>query len=108
MKSPANINDMSKKKKIQLIAVAFLLIAIPLLIPNTDWSKSTSIYGFLSLIFGTTGSLISIFIPTSYTFSFDTSKWENDNKGAYQLIIPSKTHGLGKAPHVQTFERNDS
>ncbi len=98
---------MSKKKKIQLIAIAFLLIAIALLIPNTDWSKSTSVYGFISLIFGTIGSLISIFIPTSYTYTFDISSWENDKEEAYQLIIPSDVHGLGKAPHVQTFEKND-
>lgn len=96
---------MSKKKIIQIIAIVFLLLAIYLLIPNTDWGKSTSIYGFISLICGTCGSILSIFIPSSYTYYFDSQSWGQDRKLGYQLIISSKKHGLGKAPHIQTFER---
>ena len=96
---------MSKKKKYQTFAVFFLIMAILLLIPNTDWSKNNSIFGFISLIVGTIGSIISIYIPTNYTLLIFNKSWSNVNEGEYQLIISSKKHGLGKASHVQTFER---
>lgn len=100
---------MSKKKKIQIVAIVFLIFAIFLLIPNTDWKNSTSIYGFIILIFGTIGSIISIFIPTNYIYPFYKKNWTKGNEEKYQLFITSKKHGMGKAPHVQIFEEvNDS
>ncbi|MFW5872041.1 MAG: hypothetical protein ACOCUT_02945 [bacterium] len=99
---------MSKKKKVQLAAIIFLLIAVILLIPNTDWNQSTPVWGFVSLIIGTSGSILSISIPTSYTYYFDKTNWLKDNEGGLQLFISSKKHGLGKAPHVQTFEKNNN
>ena len=66
---------MSKKRIVQIIAIVFLVIAVILLIPNTKWTENTSVWGFISLVFGTLGSIISIFIPTTYTFSFLESDW---------------------------------
>ncbi len=99
---------MSKREIIQGISIALLLIAILFLIPNTEWSNLRSICVFLSLIFGTLGSIISIYIPKSYTYKFDISSWINADRRSFQLIILSKTHGLGKATSVQTFMLNEN
>lgn len=95
---------MSKKRIVQIIAVAFLLIAVILFIPNTKWTENTSVLGFISLVFGTLGSIISIFIPTTYTFNFLKSDWhKNNDSNDLSLHIAAKTHGLGDSPQVQTF-----
>mgnify|MGYP001163405230 CR=1 FL=1 len=100
---------MSKKKQIQIVAIFFLLIALVLLFPITDWNKVNSIYGFISLFCGTIGSIISLFIPTSYTLNFTNNDWQKDTDGGFEIIISSKKHGLGSSPHVQTFiEKNNT
>jgi hypothetical protein len=100
---------MSKKKQVQIAAIFFLLIAVILLFPITDWNKTNSIYGFISLLCGTTGSIISLFIPTSYTLNFTNNDWQQDNGGGFEILISSKKHGLGSYPHVQTFiEENNT
>jgi hypothetical protein len=96
---------MSNKRKVQLIAVVFLVLAIILFIPNTDWNKKNSVIGFISLIIGTTGSIISIFIPSNFSFLFDDGLWTHFN-GGYQIIIFSKKHGMGKSPNVQIFQKD--
>lgn len=99
---------MSKKRIIQIIAVALLLIAVLLLIPNTRWTENTSVLGFISLIFGTLSSIISIFIPTTYTFNFLESDWHKNNaSNVFSLHITAKKHGLGDSPQVQTFLLKD-
>jgi hypothetical protein len=99
---------MSKKRIVQIIAIGFLVIAVILLIPNTDWTKSTSIWGFISLSFGTLGSVISIFIPTTYTFDFLESDWQkNDESNEFSLLISAKKHGLGNSPQVQIYIRKN-
>jgi hypothetical protein len=95
---------LSLRKKVQLIAIAFLVIAVVLFIPTTEWSKQNSVLGFISLILGTTGSIISIFIPNSYTFHFDSNTWNYSNSNKYSITVSYKKHGLGKSPKVQTFE----
>lgn len=99
---------MSKKRTVQRTAIAFLLFAVILLIPNTDWSTKTSILGFFSLVLGTLGSIISIFIPTSYTYFFFEEDWKrNEQSNNYSLLITAKKHGLGNSPKVQTLRKND-
>lgn len=93
---------MSTKKIVQIIAIIFLIIAVLLLIPNTDWSKSVSIIGFISLVCGTLGSVISIFIPTNYVFNYQEKDWISEDK-FYKIIIPAKKHGLGTSPKIQMF-----
>ncbi|HLO44074.1 MAG TPA: hypothetical protein VK175_07070 [Leadbetterella sp.] len=98
---------MSKKKIVQIISIVFLVIAVLLLIPNTNWKDDTSVLGFISLVCGTLGSIISIFIPTTYTFMFIETDWKKDvaDEG-FCIIIPSKKHGLGNSPQTQTFLKN--
>jgi hypothetical protein len=93
---------MSTKKKVQIIAIVFLVIAVLLLVPNTDWSKNISIIGFISLVCGTLGSVISIFIPTNYVFNYQEKDWISEGK-QYKIIITSKKHGLGTSPKLQMF-----
>lgn len=99
---------MSKKRRVQIVAIIFLVIAVILLIPITKWTESTSVFGFISLVFGTLGSIISIFIPTTYTFNFINSDWKKNNESDdFRLIISARKHGLSKSPQVKTLLRND-
>jgi predicted acetyltransferase len=81
-------------------------LAIILFIPNTDWGEKTSLYGFLSLICGTLGSFISIFIPTSFVFLFKEPNWTKDDNGFF-IEIKSKEHGLGNATQIQIFIKSE-
>ena len=90
---------MSKKKIVQIIAIVFLVVAVILLIPNTKWTENTSVWGFISLVSGTLGSIFSIFIPTTYTFGFLESDWHKNNESNdFSLLIAAKKHGLGNSP----------
>ncbi|WP_375417387.1 hypothetical protein [uncultured Hymenobacter sp.] len=93
---------MSRKKAVQILAIFFLIISVALLAPNTKWSDTTSIWGFVSLLCGTLGSIISIFIPTTYTQKFIDQDWHQSVDG-YNLTISASKHGLGNSPQVQTF-----
>ncbi len=99
---------MSKKKVVQIIALAFLLLAVVLLVPNTKWRDTSSVWGFISLVCGTLGSTISIFIPTTYTYYFTDKEWNKNIEGDFSLKIKSNKHGLGNSPQVQTFLKNES
>ncbi len=99
---------MSKKKVVQIIAVTFLLIAGALLIPNTKWSDTSAVWGFSSLIFGTLGSIISIFIPITYTYYFSYKEWNKNIDGTFSLEIKANKHGIGNSPQVQTFSKKES
>jgi hypothetical protein len=99
---------MSKKRVVQIVAIVFLVLAVILLVPNTTWTEKTSVLGFVSLVFGTLGSIISIFIPTTYSFNFSESDWQNNNESNdFSLLITARKHGLGNSPQVQTYLRND-
>lgn len=102
-------NIVSKKRKIQLTAVAFLILAVLLLIPNTEWSVNTSVYGFVSLVIGTIGSIISIFIPTSHTYNFNKFDWgKSSNSDEFSLYIKADKHGVGNSPQTQVFLRDNN
>jgi len=97
---------MSRKKIVQRLAIVLLGIAVIFLIPNTSWNERTSVVGFISLLCGTLGSLISIFIPTNYTYSFCKSDWIKESND-FSLFIAANKHGLGNSPQVKTFSRNN-
>ncbi len=100
---------MSRKRLLQLIAIAFLVIAVILLIPTTKWTENTSVWGFISLVFGTLGSIVSMFIPTTNTFSFIESDWQkNVESNDFTLLIEAKKHGSGNSPQLQTFLRKEN
>lgn len=81
---------MSKKTKVQLVAIFFLLLAVFLLIPNTTWTEKTSVLGFISLLLGTLGSIVSIFIPTNYILEFTESDWKSGEDNDFCLFISIK------------------
>lgn len=100
---------MSRKKIVQIIAICLLLLAVVMLLYSTNLSDTTSVIGFSSLVIGTLGSILSIFIPTVYNFYFTETDWiKNDIENDYYLIIQVKKHGIGNSPQVQTFQNNNN
>lgn len=98
---------MSKKRKVQIAAICLLLLAVILLLFSTDWNDKTAVLGFIILVIGTLGSIVSIFIPTDYTFNFIITDWKrNEVENDYFLFIKATKHGIGKSPQVQTFQKN--
>ena len=85
------------------MAVFFLVAGVVMLFPNTNWEDTTSKYGFVSVVLGTLGSIISIFIPSVFVFDFGKETWYKENED-YIIRIPSRKHGMGKSPQIQTFE----
>ena len=99
---------MSKKRTLQGIAILLLLLAAGLLIPGTKWQENSSMFGFISLALGTVSSIISMFIPTSYTFKFSHSDWQtNVVSSDFSVFVEAKKHGIGRSPQVQTFIKKD-
>lgn len=98
---------MSTKRIVQVIAVLFLLTSVALSIPNTEWNKGTSVYAFVTLVLGTVGSIISIFIPTSYTYPFDLQNWTSIAENEYKISISKKHHGMGGSPKCEAFMLKD-
>ena len=98
---------MSKKKKVQIISIFLLILAIILFMPNTKWNESTSVLGFFSLIFGTSGSILSIFIPSNYILLFDKKDWIKLDEDNFVIKIKSNKHGMGKSPQTEVFEMFD-
>jgi len=96
---------MSKKRLIQTLSLFFLAAGLIFIFPATDWSQHNSLLGFFSVLLGTIGSAISLFIPSSYVYQFSVHDWRQDlTHSNFNLIIPHKKHGLGKSPKVQVFE----
>ncbi len=91
------------KRYIQIATIIFLLLGIVLSIPNTDWSKSTSIYGFASVCCGALGSIISLFIPSKYEFLFEINDWIYIDGVGYSIVISYKKHKISKSPNCEMF-----
>ncbi|WP_339751106.1 hypothetical protein [Algoriphagus aquimarinus] len=98
---------MNRKKIIQIIAILFLGLGIVLLYPSANLDDPTSIFAFISVLSGTLGSIISIFIPSEFVFDFEENTWikgEKDNS----INIEAKKHGMGKSPQIQTFSLKEN
>lgn len=98
---------MSKKKIVQIIAITLLLVALILLMPYTKWKDNNSVIGFISLVLATFGSIISIFIPTGYSYSFKETDWRKSEENDFELTIKSKKHGIGNSPQIQVFRNHE-
>lgn len=98
---------MSKKKITQIISIALLLVAVFLLIPYNNWKNNNPIIVFLSLVFGTLGSIISIFIPTVYIYSFIDTAWKKTKENDFELTVKAKKHGIGNSPQIQVFMKQE-
>lgn len=99
---------MSRKRIVQYIAVFFLLVAVVFYIPSANWNENTAYFAFISLICGTIGSIVSIFIPSNYVKMIDSSDWIDVKDGGYQIEISAKTHGLGKSPKCSMFRLDEN
>lgn len=99
---------MSRKRRVQIIAIVFLLIAVAFYIPSADWSAKTAPFAFISLICGTIGSIVSIFIPSNYVKMIDSSDWIDNEGGGYKIEISAKKHGLGKSPKCGLFKLDEN
>lgn len=98
---------MSRKRIIQIAVLVFLSLAIIFFLPIVKWKEMKSIMALVSLVFATLASIVSIFIPNTYTYNFNISDWKKVEDNHYYLEIKSIKHGVGKTPQIQTFLRND-
>jgi hypothetical protein len=97
---------MSLKKKIQILSVILLIISAVLLLPFVEWSKTASLFGYISLLFGAAGSIVSIFIPNSFTYHFTAQSWQPFHDGEIMLEIKEGQHGMGKSPKCEVMQKN--
>jgi len=89
---------MSKKNAFQFLAIGFLIIGVLLTFPNTNWHDKNSIISFIVLILGTVSSIVSIYIPTSYS-----SYFHSEESNRFVTKISAKDHGQGSSPNVEVF-----
>jgi hypothetical protein len=94
---------MSRKRGYQLISIAFLVVGLLLSVPGTDWGNTNSTLAFISFLLGTLGSVLSIFIPSNYTFLFTNKDWVDNKEGELHLLISASKHGQGTSPTAQVF-----
>lgn len=92
---------MKTKEKFQTVAIGLFIIAVILLIPNSELNSLPSSSGFIILKLAALISLISIFIPAYSTIQFEEINWLDDESGGYVLAIQAKEHGIGKSPKIK-------
>jgi hypothetical protein len=97
----------SKKEIFEIITLGFILLGLIFSIPNTEWAENSNYYGFFSIACGALSSIFSLLIPATYTGKFTKSDWKKQKDGLF-IKIPSKVHGMGKAPQIQTLLQNES
>lgn len=69
--------------------------------------KTATIISLITSILSTIGSIISMFIPSTYTYNFTCNDWESTPDNSYNLFIPATKHELGKTPQVTVFKLNE-
>lgn len=90
-----------KRKCMIFISLFFLVLGIIV-------SYFSFIPGFISAIFGTVGSIISIFIPNNFIYDFTKDDdWVEFGK-YYKLTIPSSKHKFGKNPNIKLLKREEN
>lgn len=94
---------MKKKKKFQTAAIGLFIIAVILLIPNTEWNILPTGSGFIILVLAELIALISVFISAERTFQFEEDNWLKNTDDGYILDIQANEHGFGKSPEVHVF-----
>jgi hypothetical protein len=92
---------MKTKEKFQIASVGLFILAVILLIPNTELNSIQSRIGYIVLKLAALISIISIFIPGSSTIQFEENNWLDDEVDGYVLAIRAKEHGIGKSPKIQ-------
>lgn len=95
---------MNVKKAIRVFSITLLLGAVILAIPSTNWEDPRSLGSFAGLSLATIGSIISIFIPSSYVRKFSLNDWMKKDS-EYIIHIKGATHGIGKNPNVEVYKK---
>lgn len=85
-----------------------MALGVVILTPNTHWGNKISFIGFFAALLGLLGSIISIFIPNTYSYEFTENEWNQINNDDYLIRVPYKKHGLSKAPQIQTYIKNEN
>jgi hypothetical protein len=96
---------MTRKKLVQLISIVLLSLGVVLLIPGTDWHNKASTLAFGSILLGTLGSIISLFIPTTYTYYFTPKERIAEGERSKILIIKASLLGPVMPAHVLVNRR---
>ena len=96
---------MTKKIFLRSSSVVLLVISIPIFLINYD-GKTSSDIALTSLCVGVLGSVISIFIPSSYTYEFKNKEWTMDGTNGYIIKIKSSEHSMGNSPIAEVFMYN--
>jgi hypothetical protein len=94
---------MSLRTKILILSVFLLSASAILFIPFVKWDEIVSLFGYISLLLGIAGSIISIFIPNSYTFYFQAESWNPSTDNEVFLEIKRFKHGMGKSPKCEVL-----
>ena|ERR1035437_6946310 len=94
---------MKKKRKFQIASVGLLIIAIILLIPNTEWNVLPSDLGFIFLVLAELTAFIYVIIPAECTFQFEEDNWLKESDDSYILDLQANEHGFGKSPEIHVF-----
>lgn len=97
---------MPLRKKIQILSVILLFTSAILFLPFVKWDESVSLFGYISLLLGIAGSIVSIFIPNSYTFYFQVESWKRFTDNEVFLEINRVKHGMGKSPKCEVMMQN--
>jgi len=94
---------MKKKRKFQIVSIGLLIIAIILLIPNTEWNVLPSVSGFICLILAELTAFIYVILPAECTFQFEEDNWYKKSDDWYLLDVQADEHGFGKSPEIHVF-----
>ncbi|MBL7813764.1 MAG: hypothetical protein JNL70_02075 [Saprospiraceae bacterium] len=96
-----------KKKQIQFFSIVLLIISVGILYSITDRSSIGSILGLISGALSALASVISLYMPSSYTQNFSLNDWEELNDTSI-IEINARKHGMGKNPTATIYLRTNT
>lgn len=91
-----------KRKKVLIASIVLLasgFIANLFIYNPKDLASNITLF---SLFLGTTGSIISLFLPSYFEKSFKSNEWKTDKDG-YFVLISKKEHGFSK-PNITVIK----
>ncbi|WP_157445742.1 hypothetical protein [Chryseobacterium indologenes] len=84
-----------KRKKVLIASIILLASGFFANLFIYDPKDIASNITLFSLLLGTTGSIISLFLPTYFEKEFQKNDWQTDSEG-YYIKVPKKVHGFSK------------
>ena len=94
----------NKKKSLQLVGCILLILSVVL---DFVSHSTSSVILTISLLFGTIASVISFFLPSSYSHLFEQKDWIQYSASSYKLSVTHKQHGMGKRPQATLYLLNE-